>query len=62
MRTYDHTLSIETINQILRGLAKSPDINKLGTRDNIRATALLNEKREREKNRKPGRQCALRYK
>ena len=62
MRTYDHTLSIETITEILRGLAKSPDINKLGSRDNIRATALLNEKRERDKTRKPGRQCALRYK
>ena len=52
MNTYDHTLSIETINAILRGLAKSPDVDKPGTRDNMRAMALLDEKRRRDKRRK----------
>jgi hypothetical protein len=62
MKTYDHTLSLDTINEILRSLRKSPDINKPGTRDHIRALQLLAEKKEREKKRKPGRQTALRYK
>jgi hypothetical protein len=62
MKTYDHTLSIETITQILRGLAKSPDIDKPGTRDHIRALQLLAERKERDKKRTPGRQTALRYK
>jgi hypothetical protein len=61
MRNYDHTLSIDTINEILRSLGKSPDINKPGTRDHIRALQLLAEKKEREKKRTPGRQSALRY-
>jgi hypothetical protein len=62
MKTYDHTLSLDTINEILRSLRKSPDIDKPGTRDHIRALQLLVEKKEREKKRKPGRQSALRYK
>ena len=52
MRTYDHTLSIETITPILRGHPKSPDVDKPGTRDNMRAMALLDEKRRRDKRRK----------
>lgn len=62
MKTYDHTLSIDTINEILRSLGKSPDINKPSSRNHIRALQLLAEKKEREKKRKPGRQTALRYK
>ena len=62
MKTYDHTLSLDTINEILRSLRKSPDINKPHSRDHIRALQLLAEKKEREKKRKPGRQIALRYK
>ena len=54
MRTYDHTLSIETITEILRGLAKSPDINNPGSRDYIRALQLLGEKKERDKIRNKG--------
>jgi hypothetical protein len=61
MRNYDHTLSMDTINLILRDLRKSPDINKPGTRDHIRALQLLAEKKEREKKRTPGRQTSLRY-
>lgn len=52
MKTYDHTLRIETINAILRGLSKSPDVDKPGSRDRIRAMALLDEKRRRDKRRK----------
>ena len=52
MKTYDNTLRIETINAILRDLAKSPDINKTGTRDSMRAMAPLDEKRRRDKRRK----------
>ena len=62
MKTYDHTLSIDTINEILRSLGKSPDINNPGSRDHIRALQLLAEKKEREKKRKPGRPSTLRYK
>jgi hypothetical protein len=62
MRTYDYTLSTDTINAILRGLAQSPDINKPGSRDYTRALQLLAERKEREKKRTPGRQTALRYK
>jgi hypothetical protein len=54
MRTYDYTLSTDTINLILRGLAQSPDINKPGSRDYIRAVQLLDEKKEREKIRNKG--------
>jgi hypothetical protein len=61
MKTYDHTLSMDTINLILRDLRKSPDIDKPGTRDHIRALQLLVEKKERDKKRTPGRQTALRY-
>jgi hypothetical protein len=61
MRTYDYTLSTDTINAILRGLKNSPDINKPGSRDYIRALQLLTEKKERDKKRTPGRQTALRY-
>jgi hypothetical protein len=61
MKTYDHTLSMDTINLILRDLRKSPDIDKPGTRDHIRALQLLTEKKERDKKRNPGRQTALRY-
>jgi hypothetical protein len=49
MKTYDHTLSTDTINAILRGLAQSPDINKPGTRDHTRALQLLTEKKNRDK-------------
>ena len=52
MKTYDHTLRIETINAILRGLSKSPDVDKPGSRDNMRAMQLLDEKRRRDKRRK----------
>ena len=52
MNTYDHTLRIETINAILRGLSKSPDVDKPGSHDNMRAMALLDEKRRRDKRRK----------
>jgi hypothetical protein len=62
MKTYDHTLSVDTINLILRDLRKSPDIDKPGSRDHIRALQLLAEKKKRDKKRKPGRQTALRYK
>jgi hypothetical protein len=62
MKTYDHTLSVDTITLILRDLRKSPNINKPHSRDHIRALQLLAEKKEREKKRKPGRQSALRYK
>jgi hypothetical protein len=61
MKNYDHTLSMDTINLILRDLRKSPDIDKPGTRDHIRALQLLTEKKERDKKRTPGRQTALRY-
>jgi hypothetical protein len=54
MRTYDYTLSTDTINAILRGLKNSPDINKPGSRDYIRAVQLLDEKKEREKIRNKG--------
>jgi hypothetical protein len=54
MRIYDHTLSMDTINAILRGLSQSPDINKPGSRDYIRALQLLDEKKEREKIRNKG--------
>jgi hypothetical protein len=49
MKTYDHTLSIDTINAILRDLKKSPDIDKPGTRDHIRALQLLVVRKERDK-------------
>jgi hypothetical protein len=62
MKTYDHTLSMDTITLILRDLRKSPDINKPGTRNYTRALQLLDEKKKREKKRTPGRQSALRYK
>ena len=51
MNTYDYTLRNETITAILRGLAKSTDVDKPGTRDNMRAMALLDEKRRRDKRR-----------
>jgi hypothetical protein len=54
MRAYDYTLSTDTINAILRGLKNSPDINKPGSRDYIRALQLLDEKKEREKIRNKG--------
>jgi hypothetical protein len=62
MKTYDHTLSMDTITLILSDLRKSPDIDKPGSRDHIRALQLLTERKEREKKRTPGRQTALRYK
>lgn len=52
MSTYDHTLSSDTINAILRGLMQSPDINNPGSRDYIRALQLLAEKKKRDKIRK----------
>jgi hypothetical protein len=61
MRTYDHTLTTDTINAILRGLSQSPDINTPGSRDYIRATQLLAEKKKREEARKAGRPLGTRY-
>jgi hypothetical protein len=61
MRTYDYTLSTDTINLILRGLKNSPDINKPGSRDYTRALQLLDEKKKREQARKAGRTLGTRY-
>jgi hypothetical protein len=58
MNTYDYTLRNETITAILRGLAKSTDVDKPGTRDNMRAMALLDEKRRRDKRRKQSMQIS----
>jgi hypothetical protein len=47
MINYDHTLTLDTINSILIGLAKSAEVNTPSNRDHTRALELLAEKKRR---------------